>query len=396
VPRLRFLTAGESHGKALVATVEGLPAGLDVSRALLAEELARRRLGYGRSPRMSFELDELEVLAGVRHGRSMGSPISVVISNTEWPKWVDAMDPEPRDDLDAIRATGRGEMLTRPRPGHADLVGALKYEYEDVRDALERASARETASRVVVGALARQLLYAVGITVVSHVVRIGGEATPEDAMRPGPDDLQAVDDDPCRCFDADSSARMQARIDRAKDDNDTLGGVIEVLAYGLPPGLGSHVHADRKLDARLAAAAMSVQAMKGVEFGLGFRLGDVPGSEAHDEISWNDRDGYVRSTDRAGGLEAGMTTGQPLMMRVVMKPLSSLDRPMKTAHIDTHEPAVAITQRSDRCAVPRAGVVLEHVVAYELADALLEKFGGDTVNEVARNLAAYREAIALR
>jgi chorismate synthase len=345
---------------------------------------------------MSFELDELEVLAGVRHGRSMGSPISVVISNTEWPKWVDAMDPEPRDDLDAIRATGRGAMLTRPRPGHADLVGALKYEYEDVRDALERASARETASRVVVGALARQLLYAVGITVVSHVVRIGGEATPEDAMRPGPDDLQAVDDDPCRCFDADSSARMQARIDRAKDDNDTLGGVIEVLAYGLPPGLGSHVHADRKLDARLAAAAMSVQAMKGVEFGLGFRLGDVPGSEAHDEITWNDRDGYVRSTDRAGGLEAGMTTGQPLMMRVVMKPLSSLDRPMKTAHIDTHEPAVAITQRSDRCAVPRAGVVLEHVVAYELADALLEKFGGDTVNEVARNLAAYREAIALR
>ncbi|MFT5563428.1 MAG: chorismate synthase [Myxococcota bacterium] len=396
MPRLRFLTAGESHGKALVATVEGLPAGLDVSRALLSEELARRRLGYGRSPRMSFELDELEVLAGVRHGRSMGSPISVVISNTEWPKWVDAMDPEPRDDLDAIRATGRGAMLTRPRPGHADLVGALKYEYEDVRDALERASARETASRVVVGALARQLLYAVGITVVSHVVRIGGEATPEDAMRPGPDDLQAVDDDPCRCFDADSSARMQARIDRAKDDNDTLGGVIEVLAYGLPPGLGSHVHADRKLDARLAAAAMSVQAMKGVEFGLGFRLGDVPGSEAHDEITWNDRDGYVRSTDRAGGLEAGMTTGQPLMMRVVMKPLSSLDRPMKTAHIDTHEPAVAITQRSDRCAVPRAGVVLEHVVAYELADALLEKFGGDTVNEVARNLAAYREAIALR
>jgi chorismate synthase len=396
VPRLRFLTAGESHGKALVATVEGLPAGLDVSRALLAGELARRRLGYGRSPRMSFELDELEVLAGVRHGRSMGSPISVVISNTEWPKWVDAMDPEPRDDLEAIRATGRGEVLTRPRPGHADLVGALKYEYEDVRDALERASARETASRVVVGALARQLLYAVGITVVSHVVRIGGEATPEDAVRPGPNDLQAVDDDPCRCFDADSSARMQARIDRAKEDNDTLGGVIEVLAYGLPPGLGSHVHADRKLDARLAAAALSVQAMKGVEFGLGFRLGDVPGSEAHDEISWNDRDGYVRSTDRAGGLEAGMTTGQPLMMRVVMKPLSSLDRPMKTAHIDSHEPAVAITQRSDRCAVPRAGVVLEHVVAYEIADALLEKFGGDTVNEVARNLAAYREAIALR
>ncbi len=396
MPRLRFLTAGESHGKALVATVEGLPAGLDVNRQLLQHELLRRRLGYGRSPRMEFEVDELEVLGGVRHGKSMGSPISVVIQNTEWPKWVDAMDPEPRDDIDEIRATGRGEVLTRPRPGHADLVGALKYEYDDVRDALERASARETAARVVVGALARQLLHAVGIRVVSHVVRIGGEATAEDALRPGPNDLETVDADPVRCFDADGSARMQARIDQAKDDNDTLGGVIEVLAYGLPPGLGSHVHADRKLDARLAAAALSVQAMKGVEFGLGFRLGDVPGSEAHDEITWNDEDGYARTTDRAGGLEAGMTTGQPLVMRVVMKPLSSLDRPMGTVHLDTHEPDVAITQRSDRCAVPRAGVVLEHVVAYEIADALLEKCGGDTVAEVARNLAAYRDAIATR
>jgi len=396
VPRLRFLTAGESHGPALVATVEGLPAGLEVSRELLAKQLWRRRLGYGRSPRMDFEVDELRVLGGVRHGRTLGSPVAVVIDNTEWPKWVDAMDPEPRDDLDEIRDTGRGEQLTRPRPGHADLVGALKYGYDDVRDALERASARETAARVVAGTLANQLLKAVGVSIVSHVVRIGGEAVPDDAVRPGPGDLDAVDEDPVRCFDADGSTRMQARIDRAKDDNDTLGGVIEVLAYGLPPGLGSHVHWDRKLDARIAGAMMSVQAMKGVEFGLGFKLGDVPGSQAHDEITWSDEDGYERATDRAGGIEAGMTTGQPLAVRVVMKPLSSLDRPLQTVHIDSHEPDVAITQRSDRCAVPRAGVVLEAVLAHELADALLEKVGGDTVDEVRRNLASYRDAIAER
>lgn len=396
MPRLRFLTAGESHGKALTATVEGLPAGLSVSKELLAKQLWRRRLGYGRSPRMDFEVDELEVLGGVRHGRTLGSPVSVVIHNTEWPKWVDAMDPEPRDDVDEIRATGRGDKLTRPRPGHADLVGALKYEYDDVRDALERASARETAARVVVGTLASQLLAEVGVTVISHVVRIGGEAVDDDAPTPGPDSLERIDEDPVRCADADGSARMQARIDRAKDDNDTLGGVIELVVYGLPPGLGSHVHAERKIDGRLAMAALSVQAMKGVEFGLGFKLGDVPGSRAHDEITWTDAEGYARTTDRAGGIEAGMTTGQPLIMRVVMKPLSSLDRPMKTVHLDSHEEDVAITQRSDRCAVPRAGVVLEHVVAYELADALLEKTGGDTVNEVKRNLQGYLDAIAER
>ena len=396
MPRLRFLTAGESHGKALTATVEGLPAGLTISREVLGEQLWRRRLGYGRSPRMDFEVDELEVLGGVRHGRTLGSPVSVVIHNTEWPKWVDAMDPEPRDDLDEIRETGRGEQLTRPRPGHADLVGALKYEYDDVRDALERASARETAARVVVGTLASQLLAEVGITVISHVVRIGGEAVGEDVPTPGPDSLGRIDEDPVRCADPEASGRMQARIDQARDDNDTLGGVIEIVVYGLPPGLGSHVHAERKIDGRLAAAALSVQAMKGVEFGLGFRLGDVPGSQAHDEITWTDADGYARVTDRAGGIEAGMTTGQPLIMRVVMKPLSSLDRPLRTVHLDTHEEDVAITQRSDRCAVPRAGVVLEHVVAYELADALLEKTGGDTVSEVRRNLRGYLDAIAER
>jgi chorismate synthase len=345
---------------------------------------------------MAFEVDELEVLGGVRHGRTMGAPISVVIRNTEWPKWVDAMDPEPRDDLDDIRDTGRGQRLTRPRPGHADLTAALKYGYDDVRDALERASARETAARVVVGTIAKQLLAEVGVTVVSHVTNIGGETTPADARRPGPDDLDAVDASSVRCFDASAEARMIARIDAAHADNDTLGGVIEVIAYGLPPGLGSHVHWDRKLDTRLAAACLSVQAMKGVEFGDGFDLANRPGSQAHDEIVHDPATGYDRLSDRAGGLEAGMTTGQPLRLRVAMKPISSLPRPLKTVDLDTHEPAQAITQRSDACAVPRAGVVLESVVAYELADALLEKTGGDTVTEVRRNLDGYLAEIAQR
>ncbi|MEX2503371.1 MAG: chorismate synthase [Egicoccus sp.] len=395
MPRLRYLTAGESHGPALVATLEGLPAGLNVSSKAIGEELARRRLGHGRSPRMAFEVDDLEILGGVRHGRTMGSPVAVLIRNTEWPKWVDAMDPEPRDDLDAIRDTGRGQRLTRPRPGHADLTAALKYGYDDVRDALERASARETAARVVVGLVAKRLLAEVGIAVVSHVVNIGGVRTPDGAARPGPDDLDRVDASSVRCFDADTEAAMIARIDRAHDDNDTLGGVIEVIAYGLPPGLGSHVHWDRKLDTRLAAACLSVQAMKGVEFGDGFALADRPGSAAHDEIV-HDGDAYARLSDRAGGLEAGMSTGQPLRLRVAMKPISSLPRPLRTVDIDTHDEAVAITQRSDACAVPRAGVVLESVVAYELADALLEKTGGDTVTEVRRNLQAYLAEVAGR
>ena len=393
--RLRYLTAGESHGPALVATLEGLPAGVSVSITTLQEELTRRRLGYGRSPRMNFEVDELEILGGVRHGHTMGSPVSVVIRNTEWPKWVDAMDPEPRDDLDEIRATGRGQQLTRPRPGHADLVAALKFDYDDVRDALERASARETAARVVVGTLAKQLLAEVGITVISHIVNIGGEQVVQGAARPGPDDLNVVDASQVRCFDPDGERRMVARIEKAYEDNDTLGGMIEVIAYGLPPGLGSHMHWDRKLDTRLAAACMSVQAMKGVEIGEGFALASTPGSQAHDEILRED-DRYVRPTDRAGGLEAGMSTGQPLRLRVAMKPLSSLPRPLRTVDMQTHEPAEAITQRSDTCAVPRAGVVLEHVVAYELADALLEKTGGDTVTEVQRNLQGYLDDIAGR
>jgi len=393
--RLRYLTAGESHGPALVATCEGLPAGLTVTREAIARELARRRLGYGRSPRMDFEVDELELLGGVRHGVTLGSPVAVVIRNTEWPKWVDAMDPDPRPDLDAIRATGRGERLTRPRPGHADLVGALKYGYDDVRDALERASARETAARVAVGTLAKLLLAEVGVTVVSHVVEIGDVAAADGARIPGPGDLEAVDADPVRALDPAASQAFQDRIDAAVADKDTLGGVVEVIAYGLPPGLGSHVHWDRKLDTRLAAACMSVQAMKGVEIGDGFTIARTPGSRAHDEI-FHDGANFTRSTNRAGGLEAGMTNGEPLVVRVAMKPLSSIPRPLHTVDIDTHDEAQAITQRSDHCAVPRAGVVLEHVVAIELADALLDKTGGDTVSEVVRNLDAYRDDLRTR
>jgi len=393
--RLRLLTAGESHGPALVATVEGLPAGLPVSSSLLSEQLARRRQGHGRSPRMDFEVDRVEVVGGVRHGRTLGSPVAVLIHNTEWPKWRDAMDPEPREDLEAIRATGRGERLTRPRPGHTDLVGALKYGFDDVRDALERSSARETAARVVAGTLASQLLAAAGIGVLSHVVNIGGVRVPEGAPLPAVGDLDRIDASPVRCADAATSERMVARIDEAVADRDTLGGVVEVVVHGLPPGLGSYVHYDRKLDARLAMAALSVQAMKGVEFGAGFSLADVPGSRAHDEIE-HDGERYTRRTGRAGGLEGGVTTGEPLTMRVVMKPISSIPQALDTVDIDTHEPAKAINQRSDACAVPRAGVVLEHVVAFELADALLEKTGGDTVSEVTRSLAAYLTDVAAR
>ena len=393
--RLRLLTAGESHGPALVATVEGLPAGLSVSSAVLDVELARRRHGHGRSPRMDFEVDRIEIIGGVRHGRTLGGPVAVLIHNTEWPKWRDAMDPEPRDDLDAVRATGRGGRLTRPRPGHTDLVGALKYGFDDVRDALERSSARETAARVVAGTLASQLLHAVGIRIVSHVVNIGGVRVPDDAATPGPDDLDRIDASPVRCAHPATSEAMVARIDAAIADHDTLGGVIEVVVHGLPPGLGSYVHYDRKLDARLAMACLSVQAMKGVEFGDGFRLADVPGSRAHDEIEHDGTD-YVRRTSRAGGLEGGVTTGQPLTLRVAKKPISSIPQALDTVDIDTHEPAKAINQRSDACAVPRAGVVLEHVVAFEIADALLEKTGGDTLAEVQRNLAGYLADVATR
>lgn len=394
---LRFLTAGESHGPALVGILEGMPSGVPVDRGAIEDQLARRRQGHGRSPRMAFEADAFEILGGVRHGRTLGSPVAIVIRNTEWPKWQDAMAVDAPADPQALAETGRGQPLTRPRPGHADLVGMQKYRFDDARNVLERASARETAMRVALATVARGLLEAVGISVVSHVVRIGDVAVGDEVAPPQPDDLDRVDDDPVRCIDPAASTRMQEAIDRAKADRDTLGGVIEVLAYGAPPGLGSHVHWDRKLDARLAAALMSIQAFKAVEVGDGLRLGRVRGSEAHDEIAPADGDGVRvrRLTDRSGGIEGGMSTGATLRVRATMKPISSLTQPLQTVDTGTGGEAVAITQRSDVCAVPRAGVVAESAVAFELARALLEKTGGDSLDEVRRNLRAYLDGLPI-
>ncbi|HSK90292.1 MAG TPA: chorismate synthase [Euzebyales bacterium] len=393
---LRYLTAGESHGPALVGILEGLPAGVVVDRAAIEHQLARRRQGHGRSPRMRFEADELEILGGVRHGRTLGSPVALVIRNTEWPKWEQVMGAAPPEDPDALAATGRGQPLTRPRPGHADLVGMQKYRFDDARNVLERASARETAMRVALAAVERGLLDAVGITVLSHVVGIGGVTLPDAVERPGPDAIEGIDDDPVRCVDPDTSRRMQEAIDEAKANRDTLGGVVEVLVHGAPPGLGSHVHWDRKLDTRLAAALMSIQAFKAVEVGDGVRLGQVPGSQAHDEIApvtTGNGMAVARLTARAGGIEGGMTTGAPVRVRATMKPLSSLTQPLRTVDTASGDPAAAITQRSDVCAVPRAGVVAEAVVVHELTAALLEKTGGDSVDEVRRNLRGYLEQL---
>ncbi|MDQ1712505.1 MAG: chorismate synthase [Frankiaceae bacterium] len=391
---LRYLTAGESHGPALVAVLEGVPAGVEVTSDDIADQLARRRAGYGRGARMQFERDDVALLGGVVHGRTIGSPVAVRIGNTEWPKWSVVMAPDPVDAA-SLEGLARAEPLTRPRPGHADLAGMQKYGFADARPVLERASARETASRVALGTVARAFLRQVlGASVVSHVVRIGSVAAPEGVV-PGPDDLDAVDADPCRCYDTATGAAMVAEIDAAKADADTLGGVVEVLAYGLPPGLGSYVHWDRRIDSRLAAALMGIQAIKGVELGDGFAVAARRGSEAHDEIEVSD--GAVhRVTARAGGVEGGMTTGEPLRVRAAMKPISTLSRPLGTVDVATGEPAKAIAQRSDVCAVPAAAVIAEAVVAIALADATLEKFGGDSVAETARNARAYLDALAIR
>ena len=388
---LRWITAGESHGPALVAVLEGMVAGVEITTKELAAELARRRLGYGRSPRMAFEADELEVIGGLRHGRTQGGPVAVRIGNSEWPKWETVMAADPVDpELIANRA--RNAPLTRPRPGHADLAGMTKFGFDDARPVLERASARETASRVALGAVAKAFLrQALGVEVVSHVVAIGGVDAPEDDPVPGPGDLERVDASPVRAFSDDTAARMMAEIDAAHTDADTLGGVIEVIAHGLPVGLGSYVHADRRLDARLAGALMGIQAMKGVEIGDGFRTAHRRGSAAHDEMVPGAGSGVRRLTNRAGGLEGGMTNGEPVRVRVAMKPISTVPRALRTVDVATGEAATAIHQRSDACAVPRAGVVAEAVVALVLADAALEKFGGDSLTETRRNARAYRD-----
>ncbi len=400
---LRWLTSGESHGPALVGVLEGLPSGVAVTTADLQAVLARRRLGYGRGARMSFETDEVRILGGVRHGLSQGGPIAVEIGNAEWPKWVDVMsaDPVPPERLTVDAGTGdarevaRNRPLTRPRPGHADLVGMRKYGFEDARPVLERASARETATRVALGRIAAAFLeQASGVRLVSHVVAIGPVGVPDDAVLPTPDDVAALDDDPVRCFHAPSSAAMVEEIDACHKAGDTLGGVVEVLAYGLPTGLGSYVHADRRLDARLGAAVLGIQAFKGVEIGDGFRTAARRGSAAHDEIERDPATGLiVRRTNRAGGLEGGVTNGEVLRVRGAMKPISTVPRALATVDVSTGDAAQAIHQRSDVCAVPPAAVVAEAMVALVLADAVLEKFGGDSVAETARNLEAYLEAV---
>ena len=392
---LRWLTAGESHGRALVAICEGLPAGIEITTADIAAALARRRAGYGRGARMKFEQDEVEITGGVRHGRTLGGPVAVRIGNTEWPKWETVMSADPVD-AETLASQARNAPLTRPRPGHADLAGMQKYGHDDARPVLERASARETAARVALGEVARSYLrQTFGIEVVSHVVAIGPVCVPA-GLRPGPADGGRVDADPVRCLDPAASAAMRAEIDAARKEGDTLGGVIEVIAYGLPPGLGSHAHWDRRLDARLAAALMSIQAMKGVEIGDGFATARRRGSAAHDEIeSAGPARGVRRRTNRAGGVEGGISTGDPLRARVAMKPISTVPRALDTVDVRTGESAKAINQRSDVTAVPAAGVVAEAMVALVLADAASEKFGGDSVVEARRNLAGYLGSLVI-
>ncbi len=386
---LRWLTAGESHGPALVAILEGMPSGIAVTSDDLSVQLARRRLGYGRGARMSFEQDAVTVQGGVRHGLTLGGPIAVEVGNTEWPKWTEVMSPDPVDPA-VLAEAARGRPLTRPRPGHADLVGMQKYGFDDARPVLERASARETAARVVLGTYARAFLaQALGVTLVSHVVSLGPVAVPPDTPLPGPDALERIDADPVRCADEVTSKEMVAEVDAAKREGDTLGGVVEVLAYGLPPGLGSYVHGDRKLDSRLAAALMGIQAIKGVEVGDGFETARRRGSAAHDEIVRDDAGEVHRVTGRAGGIEGGMSTGEVLRVRAAMKPISTVPRALRTIDVATGEAAVAINQRSDVCAVPAAGVVAEAMVALVLAEATLEKFGGDSLAETRRNAQSY-------
>jgi chorismate synthase len=393
---LRWLTAGESHGPALAAILEGLPSGVAVTSADIAEALRRRRLGYGRGARMKFEQDEIEIIGGIRHGRTLGGPIAIRVGNTEWPKWETVMSADPVDP-DVLAEQARNAPLSRPRPGHADLVGMQKYGFDDARPILERASARETAARVALGEVARAFCrQALGVEILSHVVALGEVSAP-DGVIPWPGDLERIDADPVRCLDPGTSAAIVEHIEQVKKDGDTLGGVVEVVAHGLPPGLGSHVHWDRRLDSRLAGALMGIQAIKGVEVGDGFRTAARRGSQAHDEIAREDgTDAIRRLTNRAGGVEGGMTTGEILRVRAAMKPISTVPRALATIDVKTGEPAKAINQRSDVTAVPAAGVVAEAMVALVLAEAAIEKFGGDSVEETARNLQGYLSTLVIK
>jgi len=383
---LRYLTAGESHGKALVVIMEGLPAGLPITVGEIQGELARRRLGFGRGPRMRFEADEVTLLAGIRHGRTLGSPVAIEIANTEWPKWEQEMSPHPGLP---------SKLLTKPRPGHADLAGMQKYGFDDARDVLERASARETAARVAAGCLAKALLAHLGTAVLSHVVAIGSEQVASGA-RPLPADLDRIDGSDVRCFDPDAEARMVTVIKAAAKEGDSLGGVVEVLAYGAPVGLGSHVHWDRRLDGLLAQALMSIQAIKYVEIGEGASVATRRGSDAHDAISWDaDAGTYERATTRAGGIEGGMSTGGLIVARLGMKPLATLNRPvLGTVDVVTKEATVSFKERTDVTAVPAMGVVAETMAALVLASEILRKFGGDSLAEIVRNHDSYLASLA--
>jgi chorismate synthase len=386
---MRWLTAGESHGQALSAIVEGIPASVKVTTADIDYHLERRRLGVGRGARQNFEADKVSILGGVRLGLTQGGPIAIQVGNSEWPKWEKVMsaDPVPEDE---IKDLARNAPLTRPRPGHADLVGMQKYDLDDARPILERASARETAARVALGAVARNFLeQSVGITILSHVLSIGSVRVPENTKLPEAGDMKTIDADPVRCADSATSEKMILEIEGAHRDGDTLGGVVEVLAFNMPPGLGSHVHWDRRLDARLAGAVMGIQAIKGVEIGDGFQTATRRGSVAHDEIEKDLSGKIVRRTDRAGGTEGGMSNGEILRVRAAMKPISTVPKALDTIDVSTGEAAKAINQRSDVCAVPAAGVVAEAMVALTLAEAVLEKFGGDSVSETKRNYESY-------
>jgi chorismate synthase len=391
---LRWLTAGESHGPLLTAILEGLPAHVQVTTDDVGAALARRRLGYGRGARMKFEQDEVRLTGGVRHGETQGGPISIEIGNTEWPKWEQVMSADPVDPVE-LDALARNAALTRPRPGHADLVGMQKYGFHEARPILERASARETAARVALGAVASAFIeQATGARLVSHVVQLGGVSAPAGSV-PAADDVARLDADPVRCLDPDASKLMVERIDQAHKDGDTLGGVVEVVVHGLPPGLGSHVHWDRRLDGRLAGALMGIQAIKGVEVGDGFETAATPGSQAHDEIV--SEDGALRRTSgRSGGTEGGMSTGEVLRVRAAMKPIATVPRALRTVDVATGEATVAHHQRSDVCAVPAAGIVAEAMVALVVADAVLEKFGGDAVSETRRNVESYLDTLRFR
>lgn len=389
---LRFLTAGESHGQALIATIEGIPAHVRVSSDDLRQALARRRLGAGRGARMKFEADEVRLLAGFRHGETLGSPIAIEIGNTEWPKWVDVMSADAVAP-EVLAEQARNAPLTRPRPGHADLAGMQKYDFDEARPILERASARETAARVALGEVARQFLQqAFGITVLSHVVELGPVSAREGAF-PRVEDLAAIDADPVRCFDPEASLAMQAEVEMCRKEGDTIGGVVEVLAWGLPPGLGSHIQWDRRLDSQIAGALMGIQAIKGVGFGAGFETARVRGSLAHDEIV-PDEGGIRRVTHHSGGVEGGMSTGEVLRVRAAMKPIATVPRALRTIDVETGESASAHHQRSDVCAVPAAGVVAEAMVALVLASLCLDKFGGDTVGDASSAYRAYLARVA--